>query len=353
MKPKGKQFNKSRNNHPDKIVYTGNKPDLPLTIHLVKYNETDQQDIQIDNLKNAATYIDDNYINWFQIRGFGDVAKLTNIGQAFQLHPLVLKDLADTEQPPKLEEYENYLFILLKYVYFENDDYQTDHIGIVIGSSYVITFTESEKDIFSPINSRIDRSIGQIHKEGSDYLGYSIIDAVVDQYYTIIQVIGDYTEGLEDKLIYNNIQQEPIREIQELKHDFIRLRRIIHPTKEIAAQLLRTDHYLIKSKTKKYIADLFDHIVHIADDLEVYREISWNLMEIYIATINNKMNEIIKVLTIMTSIFIPLTFIAGIYGMNFDNMPELRWQYGYFYTLGVMLLIFILMLLIFKKKKWI
>ncbi len=338
---------------PEKMIYTDDKSHLSTSINLVKYNEKEKVTTQFENLKELPSRIENNYTNWLHVQGLNDFSKLKEVAQYFNLHPLVLEDIVNTEERPKLEEYEDYLFIVIKSIDYKEDKYKTEHISIILGKNYVITFCDSELSIFHSLNKRISNVLDKIRKEKSDYLAYSIIDTIVDQYYTITESIGDYTENLEDDLIFKSIQKESIQEIQELKHRFIELRRIIYPSKELVTKLLRIEHPFIKAKTITYIKDLFDHILQITENIEIYREMSWNLMEIYMATVNNKMNEIMKVLTIMASIFIPLTFIAGIYGMNFVNMPELHWHFGYFYSLGLMCIIMIVMLIYFKRKKWI
>ena len=303
-------------------------------------------------LRCAATQ--DKEISWINVNGLSQTEQIEKLGNHYHLHPLILEDIVDTNQRPKIDEYPDYLFVVFKMLYYnEQGDFVNEHISLVLGSDYVITFQEADGDIFDSLRGRIANSKGRIRNAHADYLMFAIMDAVVDHYVTLTEALSDRIEDLEDVLFLNSNDNKDItQEIQELKREVLRIRRAVYPFKEVVNHLEKIDTNLIEQRTLSYIRDLYDHIVQVTDSIDIYREMTWGLMDMYMTTISNKMNEVMKVLTIMASIFIPLTFMAGIYGMNFENMPELHLKNGYYYLLGLMALVFIGMIIYFKRKKW-
>ena len=284
---------------------------------------------------------------------FSNTDDIITLGNHFELHPLIQEDIVSTYQRPKIDEYEEYLFIVFKMLHYDNDRLNNEHISMVMGKDYVLTFQEAEGDVFSDLRERLEHGKGRIRGVGADYLMFAILDAVVDNYFSVIEYLSNKVELLEDKLFDKKEHPDIAEEIQQLKKEILKIRKAVVPLREVVNRLEKIDYTIIEERTNKYIRDLYDHIIQVNESVEIYREMIWSLMDMYMTTISNKMNEVMKVLTIMASIFIPLTFMAGIYGMNFDHMPELHLRYGYYYLWGLMILVFLGLLWYFKRKKWI
>ena len=249
--------------------------------------------------------------------------------------------------------YANYLFIVFKMMYHREDgEFINEHMSLIMGEDYVLTFQESDGDVFDGLRSRIANSKGRIRNNGADYLMFAILDAVVDNYFTVMETISDKVETLEDLLFAQEDTKDITQDIQDLKREILKIRRATLPLREVVNRIEKIDSPLIEEKTSTFLRDLYDHIIQVNESVDIYREMIWGLMDMYMTTISNKMNEVMKVLTIMASIFIPLTFMAGIYGMNFEYIPELQFKYGYFYLWGAMLIVFFGLLWYFKRKKW-
>ncbi|MFB9055551.1 magnesium/cobalt transporter CorA [Mariniflexile ostreae] len=338
---------------PGSIIYTGDKQSQKLFIESFDYNTVSFEEKQFQNIQDTFQYKSTDSITWINVNGLNHVEAIETIGTHYNLHPLTLEDIVNTSQRAKLEEYDDYIFVVLKMLYYDADEtIISEQVSFVVGENYVITFQESDGDVFDGVRERIRHGKGRIRTMGADYLLYALIDAVTDNYFIIIETMGNKIEDLEDNL-FNGISKDQISiEIQNLKREVLKVRRNIFPLREIINKIEKNDTPLIKEKTLHYFRDIYDHTVQISENLEIYREMIWGLMDMYMTSISNKMNEIMKVLTIMSTIFIPLTFIAGIYGMNFDNMPELHYKYSYFILWGLMILLFIGMLIYFKRKKW-
>ncbi|MGB5943308.1 MAG: magnesium/cobalt transporter CorA [Leeuwenhoekiella sp.] len=356
-KPHLPKFRKSQkrisNDIPGSIVYTGDKEPQDTRIDVIDYSmetyyreESAQVDIAFDKANTAA-------ISWINVNGLGDTRAIEKLGHHYGLHPLILEDIADTNQRPKIDEYHDYIFVVFKMLYFNDHGVLVnEHLSLVLGADYVITFQEADGDVFDSLRQRIAFSKGRIRAAGSDYLMFALMDAVVDHYFTLVETMGERIEALEDSLFLNNVNGDITQEIQELKREILRIRKAVHPFREVINRLEKIENHLIEERTMTYIRDLYDHIIQVTEGIDIYREMTWGLMDMYMTTISNKMNEVMKVLTIMASIFIPLTFMAGIYGMNFEHMPELQLRYGYYYLWGAMILVFCSLLWYFKTKKW-
>lgn len=292
-------------------------------------------------------------VTWLNINGLNNVKEIEKIGLHYNLHPLVLGDIVNVTQRPKIDEYEDYLFVVLEMLdYDANNNVSSEQISFILGKHYVLSFQEAEGDVFNTIRERLRTAKGRIRQLDADYLLYSLIDTIVDHYFNIIETLGDKVEHLETLLFESNTEETITKDIQVLKCEILKVRRAIFPLREVISRIEKHESNLILKKSKTYYRDIYDHIIQVSENIDIYREMIWSLMDMYMTTISNKMNEVMKVLTIMASIFIPLTFIAGIYGMNFDNIPELKNENGYFILWGVMILLFIGMLIYFKKKKW-
>lgn len=345
--------NKALNQVPGTITYIGNKKATETNLEVIDYNTENYERFTSTNPEDAFKFEEENKITWVNINGLNQIGEIQKLGKYYELHPLIREDIVNTNQRPKIDEYEGYLFIVAKMLY-HNEDGQlaNEHLSLVLGKNYVLTFQEAEGDVFEAVRQRITDNKGQIRKRGADYLMFSLLDAVIDSYFSVIEIISDKIEMLEEQLFTAQPNDEITFEIQELKREILRVRRAVFPLREVLSRLEKIDSDLINEKTKNYLRDLYDHILQVSDNIEVYREMAWGLMDMYMTTISNKMNEVMKVLTIMASIFIPLTFIAGIYGTNFEYVPELQWHYSYFVFWGVMIVIFLLMLYYFKRKGW-
>lgn len=360
-KPKIPKLPRIRRSHkylkydvPGTLTYTGDKEKKDIKVEVIEYAPESHQVTDAKSVDIAFNKSKAKEIRWINVNGLSQTEQIERLGNHYQLHPLILEDIVDTNQRPKIDEYPDYLFVVFKMLYYNaHGGFVIEHISLVLGQDYVITFQESDGDIFDSLRQRIANAKGRIRGAGSDYLMFAIMDAVVDHYMTLIEALGERIEDLEDFLFLNNNNTKDItQEIQDLKREVLRIRRAVYPFKEVVHHLEKLETHLIEHRTLSYIRDLYDHIVQVTDSIDIYREMTWGLMDMYMTTISNKMNEVMKVLTIMASIFIPLTFLAGIYGMNFDHMPELHSKYGYYYLLGLMLIVFIAMIIYFKRKKW-
>lgn len=344
---------KARNPSPGTVAYTGNKTTTQTQLDIVDYSKDTYSRFETNEIDEVFKYEDASHITWINVNGLSNSNDIITLGNHFDLHPLIQEDIVTTNQRPKIDEYDDYLFIVFKMLHYdENEQLINEHVSMVMGNDYLVTFQEAEGDVFGDLRDRLEHSKGRIRGAGSDYLMFAILDAVVDNYFAVVEFLSNKVELLEDKLFDEKEDANITQEIQELKREILRIRKAVLPLREVINRLEKIETPLIEDRTNKYIRDLYDHIIQVNESVEIYREMIWSLMDMYMTTISNKMNEVMKVLTIMASIFIPLTFLAGIYGMNFDYMPELSFKYSYFILLGLMLLVIIGMVWYFKRKKW-
>jgi len=336
---------------PGTLVFTGAEKTDKVTIRVLDYDEEDFKEIQVENIEDIMPLKETNTVTWVDIRGLQDISVIEKLGQIFSIHPLVLEDVVHPIQRPKMEEFDTYIFFVLRMFYFDNENIVEEQISIILGENYVITFQERPGDVFDPIRERIRSGTFRIRKSKSDYLLYSLIDAIVDNYFIILEKIGDTTEDIEDDLLANP-SQDTLLEIQGLKRKIITLRRAIWPLREVMNGLDRTESDLVIQATKIYVRDVYDHTIQVIDTIENYREILSSMLDIYLSSLSNSMNLVMKTLTIIATIFMPLTFVAGIYGMNFVYMPELKWKFGYLFVWVIISIISLIMYAYFKRKKW-
>jgi len=342
-----------RNQAPGTVTYIGIKESLVTKLEIIDYSKDHYNRLDTENIEEAFKRRESNRISWININGLSNTKEIEHLGNYYNLHPLIQEDIVTTYQRPKIDEYEDYLFIVFKMLHYSNaGELINEHVSLVLGKDYVLTFQEADGDVFDDLRDRLENSKGRIRNAGSDYLMFTILDAVVDNYFSVIETLSDKIETLEDQLFEDNVEGDITEDIQDLKKEILKIRRAILPLREVVNRLEKSDIPLIDEKTHNYIRDLYDHIIQVTENVEIYREMIWGLMDMYMTTISNKMNEVMKVLTIMASIFIPLTFMAGIYGMNFEYMPELHLKHGYFYLWGAMILVFCGLLYYFKRKKW-
>ena len=348
-----KKKRKVKNDVPGTLNYTGNKESDDLHIEVIDYSKEYYQSMSSKDVSLGYNKTGSGHISWINVNGLNRTDQIELLGSHYKLHPLTLEDIVDTNQRPKIDEFPEYLFIVFKMLYFnEKDEFVNEHISLVLGKDYVLTFQESDGDVFDSLRQRIANAKGRIRNAGADYLMFTIMDAVVDHYFIVIESMSDKIEQLEDDLFLNHVEDDITQDIQDLKREVLRVRKAVYPFREVVSRLEKQETSLIEDRTLTYIRDLYDHVVQVYESIEVYREMTWGLMDMYMTTISNKMNEVMKVLTIMASIFIPLTFMAGIYGMNFDFMPELHYKYSYFYLLGAMVVVCLILIWYFKRKKW-
>lgn len=331
----------------------GNRVDDSQHISVTDYKDN-YADIQFfTSIEKVFQYRDSDTVSLIDIQGLNKEKEIEKLGMYFQINPLVLEDLVNTNQRPKVDEYEDYIFCVLKSIALnDSNKVITEHVAIILCRNAVLLFQEVENPVFDGLRRRILSKHGRIRYRECDYLYFALIDAIIDQYFVVLDEITDRIEYLEEQL-YSHPSPRLVNEIQNLRKEIIDLRKNILPVREISARLVNTEHQLIGDDTKLFLGDVHDHSVQIHETLEVIREMSMSLMEMYMSTVTIKMNEIMKVLTIMTSIFIPLTFITGIYGMNFHQIPGIQSPYGFYIVSGVMFLILILLLIFFKAKRWI
>ena len=338
---------------PGAIVHIGNKRDEKTKITIVDYNEEQFQEKEAKTVKECFPYKNKPTVTWINIDGVHEVKIIEELGKNYNFHPLILEDIVDTDQRPKIKDFVNYIFIILKMLYYDKNDNEmkVEQVSLILGKNYVISFQKREGDVFNSIRESIRNNIGRIRKAGADYLIYALIDAIVDNYFIIIEKLGEKIENLEDKVI-SRPQPANLRVIHKLRRDLIFLRKSVWPLREVISILQRGESSLILKSTNVYLRDIYDHTIQVMDTVETLRDIISGLLDIYLSCVSNRMNEIMKVLTIIATIFIPLTFIASVYGMNFQYMPELKWFWGYPAVLLGMSIIGIVMVIYFKRKKW-
>jgi magnesium transporter len=296
---------------------------------------------------------DQPIITWINIDGVHKLDNIEKVGKHLKIHPLVLEDIVHTGQRPKMEDFNDYLFVVLQMLQYneKENETKTEQVSIILGANYVISFQEDEGDVFDLIRERIRTDRGRIRRMGADYLAYSLLDAIVDNYFMVLEKIGENIEDIEDELI-KNPAQEVLHAIHSLKRELVFLRKSVWPLREVISRLERWDSHLIDKSMDIYLRDVYDHTIQVIDALETFRDMLSGMLDIYLSSVSNRMNEVMKVLTIIATIFIPLTLITGIYGMNFKYMPELDWSWGYPMVYIAMLIVSGVMLVYFRRKRW-
>lgn len=337
---------------PGTITYLGRREKSDSSVHVFDYTDGEVREEHPKTLAEIVQFKLEGSTSWIDVVGISDEAFIEELGKEFGLNPLVLEDAINPQQRPKIDEYESYVFGVFKMLYIsDTNELVNEHVAFVLFEHCVLVFQEVEKDVFNGVRHRLTHGLGRIQSRKSDYLFFALLDAVIDNYFVVLESINARMDILEEK-VHDDPTSEIAHEIQNLKKDVLKIRRYIFPVKELVGRLIESESHLISKDTKLFLRDALDHSIEINETLQVYREMAMSLMEMYMSNMSNKMNEVMKVLTIMASIFIPLTFIAGVYGMNFRNMPELETQNGYFIVLGVMFVLFLAMLVYFKRKRW-
>jgi magnesium transporter len=339
---------------PGSLVYTGDKGHLPAKITITRYNEQTITERQVDSFTACQLVGDPGEVTWINVTGISKVTDLEKLGECFKIHPLVLEDILEVGQRPKVEDYDDYLYIVLNAIrsVAEAEELVAEEISLVLGSHYLLSFYPGDGDIYASIRERLLQAKGRIRKMGADYLAYSLIDLVVDNYFVELEKFGDQMESLEDEVVANP-SPRTLRDVHQFKNDMIMLRKSLWPLREVIARLERRESPLISESLGNYFRDVYDHTIIAIDTVETYRDILSGMLDIYLSSMSNRLNEIMKVLTIIATVFMPLTFITSLYGMNFKNMPELQWEYGYFGVITVIVVVAVVMLMYFKRKAWI
>lgn len=328
-------------------VYSHNKD-----VELISYSQENIKRVTSDDVKTLLSSISTKEECWINLVGLHNVDHIKSIGSHFNIHHLVLEDVLNTDHRPKTELHDGYLFFIAKmFTSSEENNYQFEQVSFIVGKEYLITFQEKEGDVFNTIRERLNDKESRLRTRKADYLFYRLVDTIVDGYYYTLESIGDKIELLEDNL-QENPTKEDYKEIQQLKRDLIFLRKSVYPLREAIAKLTKESNNLIEQENITYFNDVYDHCIHIIDSIETFRDLTSSLMDLYMTSMSNKMNEVMKVLTVISTIFIPITFVAGVYGMNFQYMPELTHKWGYPITMVVMAVLVIVMIVYFKVKKW-
>jgi magnesium transporter len=338
---------------PGTLVHIGDRKVEKTKITLIDYDEAQLQEKELETVDECFPFKDKPTVTWINIDGIHQVEIIEKIGKHFNIHPLILEDILHTGQRPKMEDFEDYIFVVVKMIYYDEKDNEikAEQLSLLIGPNFVISFQEKEGDVFDPVRDRIRKSKGRIRKMKADYLAYAVIDTIVDHYFVVLEKLGEKIEDMEEELV-TNPTPETLQTIHTLKRELIFLRKSVWPLREVVNNMERGESSLIDESTGIYLRDVYDHTIQVIDTIETFRDMVSGMLDIYLSSISNKMNEVMKVLTIIATVFIPLTFIAGLYGMNFKYIPELEWHWGYPVLLFVMAGIGFLMLVYFRRKRW-
>jgi len=339
---------------PGSLVHIGEKKTAAPRISVLDYDDQTVTEREVALADECIMFRDRPTVTWINVEGLHEINVLQRLGDCYGFHPLVLEDIANTDQRAKIEDYGDYLYVVLRMLSYrrKEQDVMSEQISLIVGKNYVISFQEgAEGDVFGPVRDRIRHNRGRIRREGADHLAYSLVDAVVDNYFSILEGLGEEIEEVEDRLLHSPAA-ETLRHIHRIKRELIFLRKAVWPLREVISGLQRTESPIVRPSTKIYLRDVYDHTIQVMDTIETFRDMAAGMIDIYLSSASNRMNEIMKVLTIIATIFMPLTFLAGIYGMNFRHMPELDWPFGYPLVWAASLLIGVSMLYYFRKKKW-
>jgi len=339
---------------PGTFIHVGKMKTEHTDISLFSYNGTSFKEASSHEPGEILNQVDPSSMTWINISGLSHTEIVQKIGEHYHIHPLIIEDILNTNQRPKIEDHGDYLFASIKMMYPEEGTGKVlyEQVSLILGETFVLTFQEGGRDVFDPVRTRIRSSKGKIRNKGPDYLAYSLIDAVVDQYYVVLEKMGDKIESIEERLI-NRPDNDVLRDIHSFKYETLFLRRSIWPLRDVISFLERGDSDLIEDSTTIYYKDVYDHTIQAVDTCELFRDLISGMLDIYLSSMSNRLNEVMKVLTIFSTIFIPLTFIAGVYGMNFEFMPELKWHWGYPALWMVMIAVVLVMIRFFRRHRWI
>lgn len=336
------------------LIHIGEQKLDRTRIAILDYDEGGVREIPSATVEDCVRLKDTPSVTWIDVEGIHDVAKLEELGGAFGLHPLVMEDILNTDQRPKTEDYGEYLYIVLRMFCLDEQRHQVvaDQVSLILGKGFVLSFQEGELDVFDPLRRGISEGKGRVRRMGASYLAYALVDAVVDNFFVIFERFGDEIDALEDEVI-DKPTPLTLQRIYRLKRDMLFLRKSVWPLRELVGMLERSETELVDDAVRMYLRDVHDHAIYLVDTIETYRDMLSGMLDIYLSSVSNRMNEVMKVLTIIATVFMPLTFMAGVYGMNFRHMPELEWRYGYPAVLIAMAAVSAVMLVFFRRKRWI
>ena len=338
---------------PGTIEFVGEQKVEHVEIKLIDYNAVDLVERAVEDFHECFGYRDTETVSWINVNGLHDNDLIRELGSHFKVHPLALEDIVNTHQRPKMEDYGDHLFIVVRMLSLDADEgrLKSEQVSLVIGPNSLLTFQERPGDVFEPVRERLRRGRARIRKAGPGYLGYAILDAVVDHYFKVLEGYAEAIEILEEEVL-DNPTENVLQRIHHLKREMVLLRRAVWPVREVVTRLERDETSLISDEVAPFLRDLQDHVLQVADTVDAFRDILSGLQDLYLSSLSNRMNDVMKVLTIFASIFVPLTFIAGIYGMNFEHMPELAWRWSYPIFWVVIIVIVVTLLALFHRRKW-
>lgn len=338
---------------PGSLYYTGHRKEEPVSIQLFNYNSEGLEEKELQSAEETFAYRDDPRSSWININGVHNVELVEKVCSHYGIHPLTIEDIVSTDQRPKIEEGEGYVYIVLKMMEYdiEKESVQIEQVSLLLGENFVLSFQEREGDTFTPVRERLRAGKGRIRSRKADYLMYALIDSVVDNYFIIMEKVGDTMAVIEERLLLN-ASKEGFEAVYSLKREMLAVRRSVWPLRELVYKLERDEIALIQRDTQVFLRDVYDHVIQVIDTVETYRDLLSGMVDLYHSTMSTRTNDVMKVLTVISTIFIPLTFIVGIYGMNFDVMPELHWRYGYLFVWVIMLAIVGGMVWAFRRKRW-
>ncbi|MDA0991143.1 MAG: magnesium/cobalt transporter CorA [Verrucomicrobia bacterium] len=337
---------------PGSLGYVGEQRVEEVKINLIDYSGESLREIPITKASECSEYLGKSTVTWVNIVGLHDPSVIEDFGRTFNIHPLVLEDILNTGQRPKVEDHLDYLFITVKMLHRdEKKGVLAEQVSFVLGCNYLLTFQELPQDVFEAIRERVRNGVGRVREAGCDYLAYALLDAIVDHYYVVLEHLDERIEKLHEDVI-NYADNEALHTIHALRREMVQVRKMLWPLREMVSTMQMSESVLIAAETKPYLHDVYEHAIQIMDNVEALRDMLTSALEIHLSMISNRMNEIMRVLTIIATVFIPLTFIAGIYGMNFDNMPELHWSMGYPFAWGLMIATGIGMFIFFRRRGW-
>lgn len=356
---------------PGTLVHVGEVHEQEQSISVISFNEIRMEKIHVNSIEELVPYKTTDTITWVIINGLSDTSIIDAIGKYFDINYLVLEDILNTNQRPKFEEFDDYLFIVFKSIHVIQNDLTTtgkknqrksslrrskfkikyEQISLLVLDKFIFTITEKHVAHLDSIISRLENNKSQVRSLGADYLAYVILDAVVDEYFSLPDIFDELMDSIESELL-SQPSNDTLMLIQKVKRELIFLRRSVSPMRELLSALLRSDSKFLERRMKNYFSDVYDHVTRITEGIDTYRDLITGMLDIYLSSVNNRMNETMKVLTIFTAIFSPLTFLCGVYGMNFDYMPELKWHWGYPAIWCLFVIIPLIMIGFFKKNKW-
>jgi len=336
---------------PGTLVHIGERKSEHVTVTVFRYSTTSCKELHVEQVDQLSSPADESVI-WINVGGVHKVEMVETLGKQFSLHPLLLEDVTNTDQRPKLDDYEAYIFLVMKMLSLtDRKDIAVEQVSFVLGKNYVISFQENGTDVFQPVRERLRGGKGRLRQSGADYLLYALVDAIVDQYFAVLELSGEQIEAVQQAVV-DDPKPETLNEIHALKRQLLFVRRAVWPLRDVMTNLSRSDCPFLQHPTKVFFRDVYDHVVQIVDTIEILREMVSSSLDIYLSSVSYRLNAIMRVLTVITTIFMPLSFIASIYGMNFEYMPELRSPWGYPLVLGVMAAVGVGMLVLFRNKRW-